>query len=317
MKYICVGLSPCFDLTMEIDELHDDKVNRTKSETRHPAGVSLNIATALKNLQLPAQLIGIAGQDNLREYQLEMQARGIPGYLIGVPGRIRENITLLISEGAFGGKTIKINRNGPPVPGCAVDEIRGELGKRIEDGDVVIFGGKMAAGMTSEQYADMMILAGNLGGRVVVDTDSLSLHHIMHIRPWLLKPNHHELQALIGREMADDSELLAGCRALTDSGIENVLLTIGSRGLMAVTRKSAVRVPARKVTVKNTVGAGDSALAGFLRMAHDGESLYLCAQFAARMAEQTITGGFEPQESIAVIELDKDSKMPDLEKVQE
>ncbi|MCL2486080.1 MAG: PfkB family carbohydrate kinase, partial [Oscillospiraceae bacterium] len=182
------------------------------------------------------------------------------------------------------------NRAGPDVPRHALDEMRGELGKRIEEGDTVVFGGRMAAGMTAEQYADMMILAGNLGGRVVVDTDSLALHHVIRIRPWLIKPNHHELQTLIGREMREDSELLAGCRALTDSGIENVLLTIGSRGLMAVTRKSAVRVPPRPVVVRNTVGAGDSALAGFLRMEHDGESLYLCAQFAARMAEQAIAG---------------------------
>lgn len=289
-KFVCVGLNPCFDVTLSLRQLDEDKVNRVADETRHAAGVALNVAAALHRLRLPCCVAGIAGQDNLQAYISELSAMGIPAHFIKTEGAIRENLTLL-----YQGKTVKINRPGPECTPVALSEFRGYLNRIAAPGDTVVFGGRCAQGMTPESYASVIELAANLGMRVVIDTDVLVADHLFKIRPWLIKPNRHELEMICSRELRTEDELLSACNELVAGGVETVLLTMGGDGLMAVRRGEHVRVKANSIKVKNTVGAGDNALAGFLCADADGASLYGCAQFAAQLAESALTGEYKPK----------------------
>ena len=283
-RYICVGLNPCFDVTLTLRELDDDKVNRVVNERCEAAGVALNVARALRNLRVSAQVCGFAGADNMQHYMADVRREGIGASFIRIPGAIRENLTLLTE-----GKTIKINRAGPTVPAEAIAEMRGYLNTVALPGDTVIFGGAPAAGMKVEEYASLMELAGSLGLRVVIDTDVLKAEHLMRIKPWLIAPNIHELEYIVSRKLETEAERLEACRELIRGGVENVLLTLGSEGLLAVRVADHVRVHAKKVEVTNTVGAGDNALAGFICSLLEGQSLEDSAVFAARLAESVIS----------------------------
>ena len=191
-RYICIGLNPCFDVTLTLLGLDDDKVNRVVSERREAAGVALNVARALRNLRVSAVVCGFAGESDLQEYMADIRRQGIGCSFVKIPGGIRENLTLLCE-----GRTIKINRSGPACTAEAVAEMRGYLNTVAQPGDTVIFGGAPAAGMSVEEYASLMELAGSLGMRVVIDTDVLKAEHLYRIRPWLIAPNIHELEYIL------------------------------------------------------------------------------------------------------------------------
>ena len=195
-KAVCIGVNPCFDVTLRLKELDDDKVNRVQSESRQAAGVAVNIARRLRSLRIQATVCGIAGQDNLRAFTDELVSEGIRSDFIKIPGAIRENLTILC-----GGKTYKINRSGPLCTSEALAELRGYLNTVVSQEDVVIFGGAPASGMTVAEYASLMRLAGSLGMRVVVDTDVLKADHLFAIKPFIAAPNIHELEYIMGRKL--------------------------------------------------------------------------------------------------------------------
>ena len=220
----------------------------------------------------------------MRRYMDDLRREGIGCSFIKIPGAIRENLTILTE-----GKTIKINRAGPPCTPEAIAEMRGYLNTVAKPGDTVIFGGAPSAGMNVETYASLMQLAGSLGMRVVIDTDVLKAEHLMRIKPWLIAPNIHELEYIMSRRLTTEEERLQACRELIRGGVENVLLTLGSEGLLAVSPLDHVRIHAQQVEVTNTVGAGDNALAGFICSYLEGQSLEQSALFAARLAESVIS----------------------------
>ena len=287
-KFICIGLNPSFDLTLSVDELSDDAVNRATSEYREAAGVATNIARDLTRLRLPASVVGIAGENNLREYMGELCRENIPSHFIKVPGNIRENITLLVGERDV--KTIKINRAGPKCTASALAELRGYFNTVASEGDTVIFGGSCPPGSTPEAYASLMEYVSTLGMRVVVDTDVLRADHYFRIKPWLIKPNEHELEKICSTKFENDDDMIAACKSLVTGGVDVVLLTRGDKGLISVTRNQVVRVPAKPVKGRiNTVGAGDAALSGYLCADADGRNQYECSQFAAAFAASVIS----------------------------
>lgn len=288
-KFICIGLNPSFDLTISVDELSDDFVNRAVSEYREAAGVATNIARNLHRLQLTATVAGIAGENNLREYMTELCRENIPCSFIKVPGSIRENITLLVGKGA-GAKTIKINRAGPTCTAAALAELRGYFSQIASPDDTVIFGGSCPPGISTEAYASLMEYVSAMGMRVVVDTDVLHADHYFRIKPWLIKPNEFELERICSTKFENEDEMIAACKRLIIGGVDTVLLTRGEKGLISVTRHQVVRIPPAPVKGRiNTVGAGDAALSGYLCADAEGRNQYECSQFAAAFAASVIS----------------------------
>lgn len=281
MIYVC-GVSPAFDLTLELDSLDDDRVNRVRNERRIAAGKALNAARELMRLGQSCVLFGLAGRESWEEYT--NGAASLPNApeeisLAMTDGAVRENLTLLV-----GGKTIKINRKGAVCAKEHIAVLKKMLLERMaaDEGErIVIFTGSMPEGMTSDDYADLMQAAGDAGARIAVDTAALSREQLLDVRPWLIKPNEHELAHICGLSDPDDEQLLRAARQLADDGIGIVLLTLGSRGLICVTKDETVRVPAEPIKAVNTVGAGDCALAGFVAAAVQGKPVRQCAQQAA------------------------------------
>lgn len=288
-KFICIGLNPSFDLTLSVDELDDYNVNRVKSEYREAAGVATNIARDLTRLRLPAEIVGVAGENNAREYITELSRENIPVHFITIPGAIRENITLLVGEGEKT-KTVKINRAGPACTKLALDQLRGFFDTVASPNDTVIFGGSCPPGVAPDAYASLIEYVSMLGMRVVVDTDVLRADHYFRIRPWLIKPNEYELSKICSTKFNNEDEMVDACKRLVTGGVENVLLTRGERGLIAVSRTQVVKVKAKEIKGRvNTVGAGDAALSGYLCADAEGRDQYACAQFASAYAASVIT----------------------------
>ncbi len=284
---VCVGVNPAFDLTYTLDSLHNDRVNRVLEEHKMAAGKAANVACGLAERGIRTELTGIFGQDNLAEWS-DLFARRCGGKVRFVPfsceGITRQNMTLLAD-----GQTVKINQPGCRASAEAVRRMELFVNGRSGRGRVAVFTGSLPPKIIVERYLEIIRNTAAKGYRVAVDTDRLSRDELLSVRPWLYKPNAHELAAMAGINSDDDTALIASAQELAKSGVEIVLLTLGSRGLAAVTAEKTVRVKPEPVKAVNTVGAGDAALAAFVAEFIGGGSLEQCASAAAKAGERAVT----------------------------
>jgi len=274
--FICVGVSPCFDITLVLDALEPDRVSRVSDEMREAAGVAVNVARELKRLGKRAVVTGLLNEDGSDEYCDALDSEHIENDFVHIPGRVRINITMLV-----GNDTYKVNRRSV-CPADSAGRLRMKLLDWAGSRSIVVFGGATPEGMSPEQYTQLMCSARDAGAKVAVDTDVLTREQIVEIKPWLYKPNASELAALCG--LADDPDqetLIEAARQLANEGVGIVLLTFGSKGLFAVTAEETAFAEAIPVECRNTVGAGDCALAGFIAAFDNGCSLADCAKSAA------------------------------------
>ena len=285
---LCVGVSPSMDVTLRVAGLDRDRVNRVTGERREAGGKALNVARELCRLGKPCRLLSLLGESGADEY-LAAAASGCAADMRAVryDGRVRENLTILTGDGG----TVKINRPGDSYDPALSARLTSETSALTSPGGVAVFSGSVPPGMTSGQYIELMNTAADRGARLAVDTCALTRGELTALRPWLIKPNEHELCELCGQppeSEADTERLMALAGELVCEGVGIVLLTLGGRGLAAVTADGTVRVTARPATVRNTVGAGDSALAGFIAAWTEGRSLRECADSAAESGARAV-----------------------------
>ncbi|MBQ4313124.1 MAG: hexose kinase [Clostridia bacterium] len=273
-RFLCVGVNPSFDITLTLDGLDTDRVNRVRSESRLAAGKAVNVARALHSAQRDCRLMLVLGEDNAKEFL--SQISNIETEIHIIPGATRENLTLL-----SGGDTIKINRDGAQVRAEDIDALEVAVRAHADAADIVVFSGSLPPGMESDGFLRLVRAASLSDVRVALDTAALSREQVSCVRPWLYKPNEHELADLCSLSSTDEAVLISAAQELAREGVGIVLLTMGARGLAAVTAEEVVRVRLPEVRAVNTVGAGDTALAGFLARYADGGSLASCAEQAA------------------------------------
>lgn len=282
---ICVGVNPAFDLTLTLDGLDGDRVNRVTAEHCQAAGKAANVACVLASNGIRAGLAGFYGEDNAAEWQRLFAVRSenrVPSGMIICPGATRQNITLLAE-----GRTVKLNRPGCTVSEKDIEKLECFLSRWAEGGGkTAVFTGSLPPGLSAERYVRLMSDTARAGFRIALDIDGLTRDQLVRLSPWLYKPNAHELARLTGADADDDEALIAQAQSLAAEGVDIVLLSLGSRGLAAVTRGQTVRIEPRPVTAVNTVGAGDAALAAFVAAQLSGCSLEECARRAARSGEQ-------------------------------
>lgn len=285
VRVLCVGVNPAFDVTLTLDGLDDDRVNRVTHESRLAAGKAANVAAVLNGMDVETCLTGFFGRDTFDEWKTLFSCRADERILVPLltQGSTRQNITLLAD-----GRTVKVNRAGDPVAAQDVQRLAEMIRSWLKRGDIAVFTGSIPRGMSREQYWELIRCASDMEARVVIDSDIITRDELLSLRPWLYKPNAHELAALCGADAGDEQKLTAQAKLLADGGVENILLTLGSRGLVLISRSETVRVPAGKVEAINTVGAGDAALAAYIAAYIRGDSTDICARKAAIAGEKAV-----------------------------
>lgn len=287
---VCVGVNPAFDLTCTLSGLDGNRVNLVTDEYCEAAGKAANVACALAENGIAAALTGLYGEENLAEWKALFDRRScgkVPLKAVTCPGATRQNLTLLA-----GGQTYKINRPGCAAVKEAVDQLDDAINAFPGEGRIAVFTGSLPEGLPLFRYVEMMHRAKNNGYRVAVDSSALPLEVLVPLQPWIYKPNAYEIAALSGLDPNNDDLLIEQARLLADSGTETVLLTLGERGLAAVTTQRVIRVNPLPVKVINTVGAGDAALAAYIAASCKGESPEECARKAARAGELAVSKSY-------------------------
>lgn len=277
-------LNPAVDYIIEVDALRPGEVNTVRREAVRFGGKGINVSAVLKELGAPACALGFVAGFTGEALRADLAARGIREELIPLPeGNTRINVKLR------GERETELNGQGPVVPAAAVEALMARL-EALQAGDILVLSGSVPPSVPGDLYPRILGAMEKKGVRCALDTRSGNLLS-SGVRVWLMKPNLRELETMLGTRLKERDEILSGARALQKALADNVLVSLGADGAILLDAEGGVHEqPALPVKAVNTVGAGDSMLAGFLAGIHRGYDYALKLGTAAGAASCTVDG---------------------------
>lgn len=254
-----VTLNPSLDYFVTVQDFELGKTNRTRSEQMLPGGKGLNVSMVLKNLGVHNTALGFTAGFVGQEITRRIEEMGIHAELFTLQeGNSRINVKLKNIEGT------EINGMGPDIPADML-ELFMAMVKGMESGDYLILAGSIPSSVPDSIYKDMMALVEGKGVEVIVDATGALLKQVLPYKPFLIKPNNHELGELYGVELNSRKDVIPYAKKLQEDGAKNVLVSMAGKGAVLVAENGQVyEMDAPKGELKNAVGAGDSMVAGFL-----------------------------------------------------
>ncbi len=254
-----VTLNPSLDYIVSVKDFQLGMTNRTESEAMFPGGKGINVSIVLKNLGIESCTLGYIAGFVGNEIQKRLIDMGINAQFTELEeGNSRINVKLTSIDGT------EINGQGPEISKSKFDDLLERLMK-IQEGDILVLAGSIPSTMPSNIYQIIMKMLADKGVTVVVDATNQLLLNVLAYHPFLIKPNHHELGEIFGDEITSWKEAIPYARRLQEMGARNVLVSMGGKGGILVSEEGKVYgAKAYQGNVKNTVGAGDSTVAGFI-----------------------------------------------------
>ena len=298
---ITVTLNPALDKTVEIPDFSLDAVNRITAMRTDPGGKGLNVSKVIAKLGGASTAVGVLGGTTGRRIADAMDALGIACQFTFVDGETRTNLKVI--DPARHTNT-DLNEPGLTVDQETLDHMRDALVAAIRPGDIVVLSGSLPKGAPADTYGSWTAACRTAGARVFLDADGEPLAHGLAAKPYLAKPNNHELSSLTGRALETADDLLAAARTLIADGVERVVVSMGGDGALFVSANRAYRAEGLRVPVGSTVGAGDSMVAALAYAAEQGMADADTVRLAvATSAANVMCSGSQAAERSAVDEL--------------
>lgn len=254
-----VTFNPSLDYNISVENFKPGEVNRTTEEMICEGGKGLNVSVVLKNLGVESTALGFLAGFTGNEIKRLVKRRGIASDFIEVEeGLSRINIKIHAKEES------EINAKGPKIEDKHLQKLYRKF-DTLQDGDILVLSGSVLPGMSEMVYKDIMEYLEKKNIKIAVDATKQLLTNILPYHPFVIKPNHHELGELFGVEIKNKKDAVTYAKKLREMGAQNVIVSMGGKGAVFISEDgSAYESNAPKGKVVNTVGAGDSMLAGFL-----------------------------------------------------
>ncbi|WP_342428603.1 1-phosphofructokinase [Paenibacillus sp. FSL L8-0158] len=252
-----VTLNPSIDYIVEVDDLKLGDLNRMKRDLKLPGGKGINVSRVLNQLGADSTAIGFLGGFTGRFIDDTLREESIKTDFVMIEDDTRINIKL-----KHGDET-EINGLGPVIRGQEADALVQKLAG-LQKNDIVVLSGSIPPSLGGDFYDRLISVCQQTGAEFVIDTTGEALMKALVHKPLLIKPNHHELAELFGVTIHSKEEIVTYGRKLLEAGAKNVLISMAGEGALFITADEVYHANVPAGTVKNSVGAGDSMIAGFV-----------------------------------------------------
>ena len=254
-----VTFNPSLDYIVTVDDFKPGQVNRATEEVIYPGGKGINVSIVLRNLGFDNTALGFLAGFTGTEIENMLKKQGINAEFIHIgEGISRINMKLRSNEES------EINGQGPAISIPDIQNLYKKLDE-LKDDDVLVLAGSIPSTMPESIYMDIMKHLQKRKIKIVVDATNDLLMNVMQYHPFLIKPNNHELGEIFGVELQKKEDVIPYAKKLQERGAKNVLVSMAGEGAVLVTeQKEVFQSEAPKGTVINSVGAGDSMVAGFV-----------------------------------------------------
>lgn len=254
-----VTLNPSLDYIVSVKDFVPGRVNRTEKEVIFPGGKGINVSIVLHNLGMTSSALGFIAGFTGEEIKKQVQTFHVAEKFIPVEeGMSRINVKLRSNEES------EINGKGPNIQSADIELLMHQI-DALQDGDVLVLAGSIPDMMPETMYRDIMERLSGKKVMVVVDATRDLLVNVLEYHPFLIKPNNFELGEIFGVELKSKEEVITYAKKLQEKGARNVLVSMAGDGAVMVAEDGTTyESNAPKGQVVNSVGAGDSMVAGFL-----------------------------------------------------
>ena len=254
-----VTFNPALDYVVKMDSLELGMVNRSKSETIFYGGKGINVSTVLKNIGVDSVALGFVAGFTGKEIEDGVKTMGVKTDFIQLKnGLSRINVKIKAEQ------ETEINGQGPKITETAIQKLFEKL-KSLKAGDVLVLAGSIPSTLPENIYEWILMCLKDKDVKVVVDATKDLLLNVLKYHPFLIKPNNHELGEMFQTTLTTEEEIIAHAKKLQERGARNVLVSMAKDGAILVTEDGEIyKKQPHNGTVVNSVGAGDSMVAGFL-----------------------------------------------------
>ena len=254
-----VTFNPAIDYVVYVNEMQVGKTNRSQREDVFLGGKGINVSTVLTNLGVDTKALGFVAGATGDLVERGLKEQGVVTDFIHLPqGNTRINVKIR------GMVESEVNGRGPDVSREHVEALMEKL-ERVEDDDIIVLAGSVSPSVPGDIYGRIMERLKDRPVRIVVDAAGDLMENVLKYRPFLIKPNRAELEGLFGKEIERTKEILRCARELQNRGARNVLVSLGGDGAVLLDESGRFhRIGVPEGTLKNSVGSGDSMVAGFL-----------------------------------------------------
>lgn len=254
-----VTFNPSLDYVVQVEHFQGDAVNRTSEEHVYPGGKGNNVAVIVSNLGMKSRALGFKAGFTGAAMEQMLQEFGCDTDFIALEEGVTRINVKVKSDDEF-----EINGQGPRIPDEKIQQLYEKL-DALESGDVLVLSGSIPNTLPDDMYERIMERLAGTDVRISVDATKNLLLNVLKYHPFLIKPNNHELGDMFRVTLESDDEIAEYARKLQEMGARNVLVSMAGDGAILVTEDGSVLKqlpPAGEVV--NSVGAGDSMVAGFL-----------------------------------------------------
>lgn len=264
-----VTFNPAIDYVIRMGEVRLGATNRSEGEEMYFGGKGINVSIVLRELGIDSKALGFTAGFTGEAIEKGLTDMGIDTDFVRLEkGNSRINVKIKSKE------ETELNGQGPDIGDKAIAALFEKL-DRLVDGDSLILAGSIPASLPSDIYERILERLSGKNINVVVDATKDLLLNVLKYKPFLIKPNNHELGEMFGMELKTDEDIEKYARRLQDMGAVNVLISMAGDGAMLIDEFGKThRCGVCKGTVRNSVGAGDSMVAGFLAGSLNGDYEY-------------------------------------------
>ena len=254
-----ITFNPALDYIVKMDEFNLGHVNRSNNEFVYAGGKGINVSIVLNNLEVKSKALGFIAGFTGDEIERRVRDFGCDTEFIKLSsGMSRINVKIKADVES------EINGGGPDISEEALNNLYSQLDK-LAEGDILVLAGSVPKTMPTDVYERIMERLQEKNVKFIVDTTGESLLKVLKYNPFLIKPNHHELGDLFGVKLNNKEDVIEYAKKLKNMGAQNVIISMAGDGAVLIDSNGGVttsNVP--KGVVKNSVGAGDSMVAGFI-----------------------------------------------------
>ncbi|MBC5629710.1 1-phosphofructokinase [Clostridium sp. NSJ-6] len=254
-----ITFNPALDYIVKMDKFELGHVNRTTREDVYAGGKGINVSIVLNNLSVENKALGFIAGFTGEEIERRVREFGCETDFVRLKnGMSRINVKMKADVES------EINGGGPDISNEALEELYLKL-NALKSGDILVLAGSIPKTLPVDIYERIMKKYGDRGVKFIVDTTGESLLKVLNYKPFLIKPNHHELAELFNVKINSQQEIVEYGKKLQEMGAENVLISMAGDGAILIkSNGEAIYSEVPKGVLKNSVGAGDSMVAGFI-----------------------------------------------------
>lgn len=290
-----VTFNPAIDYVVHADDMQVGAVNRSRQEEVYFGGKGINVSVVLHELGLASKALGFVAGFTGEAIEQGLRADGIETDFIHLEkGFSRINVKIKSSE------ETELNGQGPEIPEDKLRQLFDQM-EQVQDGDPIILAGSIPTSLPADVYEQILRHLSGKQVRAVVDATRDLLVNVLKYKPFLIKPNNFELGEIFGVPLKDDvDEIVRYAGKLQEMGARNVLVSMAGDGAVLLDENGGVHAcGVCKGTVKNSVGAGDSMVAGFVAGCETGDYDYALKLGTATGGATAFSEGLAKKELIA------------------